>query len=322
MMTRKLFLGCVGLLGSAAVCCAQMQHPVLGYIPEGGAIRTMYGIPASGFIGGAAVSDANLDHIAVAAGGNFALGLTVDSGVPVVIGLQGPAQSSTVRGAAGGASRIVLSPRGSAALVGNFAAGSIQLISGLPDAPVVTRTLDASIVAGNSPVIAVSDDGQWVVTGSASGVYAYGPSGQPILLPVSGNVTAVAFLGGKQDIVATTSSAVTLVADIGGAAAPTSLFATPPGTPEPPDSPLAISVSADNNHVVVVVPTGAIGHINIAAGSVTGANCDCAPVGLFSLGGTVFRLTGMDGGAAKVFDASNDSVWFIPQALEVAGGAQ
>ena len=144
---------------------------------------------------------------------------------------------------------------------------------------------------------------------------------QPIALPLSGVVTALAFLNGKQDIVATTSTTVTLVADIGGALSATVLFGAPPGTPPPPESPIALTISADNNHVVLLEPSGGIGHINVATGAVTVADCECTPAGLFSLGGSLFRVTGIYNGAAKLFDAATDGVWFVPQILEVAAGA-
>jgi hypothetical protein len=322
IMKRAFILGCFGLAGSGAACWAQVQNPVLGYVPDGGSIRTMYGIPASGAIGPAASVARDLAHIALAPGGDFAVAVTADNGQPVVVSLGGnAAQISSVMGAAAGADNVVLSPGGSVAVVLTSSSGAIQVLSGLPGSVTVTRNIDTSLAGGTPVALAVSDDGQWVVGASASGVYAYGPSGQTIPLPVSGAVTALAFLNGKQDIVVTTSTTVTLIADIGGAVAPTVLFAPPPGTPPPPESPMALAVSADNNHVVLVEPSGGIGHINRATGAVSIADCQCAPTGLFSLGGSVFRLTGVDGGAAKVFDASSDSVWFVPQALEIAQGS-
>ena len=319
-MQRKFFLGCVGLIGSAAACWAQVQRPVLGYMPEGGSIRTIYGLPASGAIGPAAALARDLAHAAVAPDGSFAVAVTADGGQPVVVAVGGSAmQVDTVQGTLGGADRVVLSPRGSAALVGN-SSGAFQVITGLPSAGVVKLKLDSSIIGAAA---AIGDDGQWVVSTTAGGVTAYGRGGESIPIPISGAVTAVAFLQGKQDIVVTTASEVTMIADIAGAANRTTLFAPPPGTPAPSESPIAVAMSADNNHLVLVEPSGGIGHINLTTGAVTVVDCQCAPEGLFSLGGAVFRLTGINGGAAQVFDASSDSVWFVPLALEAAaGGAQ
>jgi len=300
-----------------------MQSPVLGYMPDDGSIRTIYGMPASGAIAPPVATARDLAQISVAPGANFAVAVTADNGQLVVVALgPGEAQMKSVMGAASGADRVVLSPTGSAALVGSSSGSTFQVIAGLPSAATVSRNLDASLVNG-AAAVAISDDGQWVVSASADAVIAYGPAGESIPLPVSGAVTALAFLNGKLDIATTTASAVTMITDIGGAANATTLFALPPGAPEPPESPIALTMSADNNHLVLVEPSGGIGHINLTTGAVTVADCQCAPTGLFNLGGSVFRLTGINGGAAKVFDASSDSVWFVPQALEVAaGGAQ
>jgi hypothetical protein len=312
-MQRKLFLGYLGLVGSAVCCWAQMQIPVLGYMPDGGSIRAIYGIPASGTIASPVATARDLAQVSVAPGANFAVAVTADNGQPVVVALgAGAVQLNSVFGAVNGADRVVLSPRGSAALVGSSSRSTFQVITGLPAAATVSRTIDASVV-NDATAVAISDDGQWVVSASADGVNAYGPAGQSIPLPVSGAVTALAFLSGKLDVATTTASTVTMIGDIGGAVNATILHSVPPGTP----------MSADNNHLVLVEPSGGIGHINLTTGAVTVADCQCTPTGLFNLGGGVFRLTGINGGAAKVFDASSDSVWFVPQALEVAaGGAQ
>lgn len=320
-MKRIVTLGCLALVGSAASCWAQVNTPVLGSVPDGGTVRTMYGIPASGVLGPAASISRDLMHTVAAPSGSFAVGVTADGGQPVVMTLSGnEAKLASIMGAAAGADGVVLSPGGSAGALSDSSSGRIQVLTGLPGAAAVTRSIDPSLGGGVPSAIAVSDDGQWVVGASNAGVYAYGPSDQAILLPVEGTVTALAFLSGKHDIVTTTSTTVTMIADISGAPAPTILFAAPPGTPPPPESPVALTLSADNNHVVLVEPSGGIGHINRATGAVTIADCQCVPEGLFSLGGAVFRVTSVNGGAVKVFDASSDSVWFVPQALEVAQG--
>jgi hypothetical protein len=319
IMTRKLLVGCIGLAGSALTGWAQVQSPVLGYVPDGGSVRLMLGIPASGTIGAAVPAASQLAQTAVAPSGRFALAVTGDGQAVVAILGGAEAQLQPIADAIAGADRISLSPSGTSAVLLNSSNGSAQVISGLPNAAIVARSITFSASPSS---LAVSDDGEWVVAVSGEGAIAYGPSSQPAPLPVEGAVSALAFLNNSRDVVTTTASAVTLISDVSGSASAVTLHAAAADAPAPTESPIAIAVSADNNHIVLMEPSGWIGHLNRATGAISVTDCQCAPTGLFSLGGSVFRLTGVDGGSAKVFDASTDSVWFVPQALEVAGGAQ
>ncbi|MEQ1946372.1 MAG: hypothetical protein ABL995_04245 [Bryobacteraceae bacterium] len=322
-MTKNFFLGFVGLVAPASLCVAQVQTPLMGVAPDGGALRPMYGMPSSGSLGRPMPAPGNLNHSAVAPGGSVAIGVTPEEGRPVVVKM-GPdgAKFAEIPGAAQGADHVCLSPKGSAALLLNSATGVAQVVSGLAAEAAVGRSLDFS-GATTLHATAVSDDGAWVVASTDAGVIAYGPQGQTVTLPVAGAVTALTFLNSSLDVVATTATEVTLISEINGLANAQALYAGAADAPPPPESPIAIAVSEDNNHVVLIEPSGGIGHINRATGAVTVADCQCAPAGLFSLGGTVFRVTAVDGGSAKVYDAVTDSVWFVPQALDLTdGGAQ
>ncbi|MEQ1884313.1 MAG: hypothetical protein ABL967_04575 [Bryobacteraceae bacterium] len=321
-MTKNLVLGFVGLVAPAALCMAQMRTPLMGVAPDGGALRPMYGIPSSGSLGHPMPAPGSVHHSAVSPTGTVAIGVTPEEGKPVVIRM-GPdgAQFVDIPGAAQGADRVCLSPSGSAALLVNSATGAAQVVVSMAGEPAIGRSLNLSGVTLQAT--AVSDDGAWVVASSDGGVIAYGPEGQPATLPVEGTVTALTFLHGRLDVVATTATTVTLISEINGLANAQALYAPPPDAPPPLESPVSIAVSEDNNDVVLMEPSGGIGHINRKTFAVTVADCHCAPAGLFGLGGTVFRVTSVDDGSAKVYDAATDSIWIVPQALKATdGGAQ
>jgi hypothetical protein len=61
--------------------------------------------------------------------------------------------------------------------------------------------------------------------------------------------------------------------------------------------------------------------VDLSSGVVASVDCACAPEGLFAMGGSVFRLTGLNPGALKLFDASTGDVWFTPLPSS-AGGPQ
>lgn len=306
----------------------QIGGPVLGYLPDGGSLRTMYGLPAAGAVGAALNTGRALTVSAVSPSQNFALGVAADTGeLLLVIPSAGGsvAAVSSVSGAAAGASRIVLSPDGTAAAAWFSSTGYIQVIRGLPGSPAV-REINASFLGANPAALAVSDDGWWVAGAWAQGLYAFGPWGQLTALPAEGAVTALSFFHRRADIaVATATQAVTIV-DIGGSAVPTVVWSIPadPAQPAAPaSSALGMGVSFDNNSVVMTSSSGGLVTINLAAGTSARADCGCVPAGIFGLGGSVFRISGLNSGAVKVFDTATGDVWFVPlAATSTVGGHQ
>jgi len=309
----------------ASAAWGQIGGPVLGYLPEEHSLRTMYGFPAAGSVGTALNTGRALTVSAVSPSQNFALAVASATGelLLVVPRANGSAAAvSPVSGATAGASRIVVSPDGSAAASWFSSTGHIQVIGGLPGSPAVSD-IDASFLGANPASLAVSDDGQWVAGAWAQGLYAFGPSGQVTVLPVDGPVTALSFFHRRADIALATATQAVTIADIGGGAVPTVVWSAPvdPAQPAAPaGSVLGTGVSFDNNSVVLAWSSGGLVTINLAAGTSARADCGCAPTGIFGLGGSIFRLTGLNYGAVKVFDSATGDVWFVPLGATSADG--
>jgi hypothetical protein len=139
---------------------------------------------------------------------------------------------------------------------------------------------------------------------------------------VDAPVTALSFFHRRADIVLATATQTTTITDIGGSAVSAVVWSIP-DTGAPAGSLLGIGVSFDNNSVVMAWDSGGLLTVNLAAGISAGADCGCAPAGIFGLGGSVFRLTGLNSGALKVFDSATADVWFVPLAASSTdGGAQ
>jgi hypothetical protein len=308
----------------ASAAWGQLGGPVLGYLPDGNSIRTMYGLPAAGAVGSALNAGRALTVSVVSPSQNFALGVAADTGELLLLipSADGSAAAvSSVNGAAAGASGVVLSPDGSAAASWFSSTGHIQVVNGLPDSAAVLD-IDASFLGAAPTALAVSDDGQWVTGAWTQGLYVFGPMGQVTMLPVDAPVTALSFFHRRADIVLVTATQTITISDIGGAALPAMIWSTP-DTGAPTGSLLGIGVSFDNNSVVMAWDSGGLITVNLAAGTSAGADCGCAPAGIFGLGGSVFRLTGLNAGALKVFDSATGGVWFVPLAASSAdGGAQ
>jgi hypothetical protein len=72
-------------------------------------------------------------------------------------------------------------------------------------------------------------------------------------------------------------------------------------------------------------------NINVATDAANIVDCGCSPSGVYSLGGSIFRLTGTGGPPRsalersgprtdlKLFDAAAGAVWIVPPALAAKG---
>ncbi len=322
MTMRRTNLVRLAIFGALAVrASAQVQGPVIGYLPDNGGLRTLYGIPAAGWVGDAVPTDRALSLIEISP--DESRGLAIDAATGALM-LLAPATGVTtnVSGAAAGADRIVFSPSGTAAALWFSASGHIQVISGLAAVPSV-RDVDASSIGGDPTGLAVSDDGQWVAGAWPSGVYSFGLSGTAAVLPVAGPAEALCFFHGRADVAVITASQVVIITDIGGAVVPNVLYSKPAdsGSGAPAEVALGFAVSFDNRYLSIASNLGSLATFDLTAGSSAGGNCNCTPTGLAGMGGSVYRLTGLNGTAVKVFDASTNDVWFVPLAAPVTANA-
>jgi hypothetical protein len=319
---RRTNLVCVLIFGALAVrASAQVTGPVMGYLPDNGALRTLYGIPGSGWVGAAVAPDRALTLIEMSPDQSRALAVAADTGALMMLA---PATGVTthVNGAASGADRIVFSPSGTAAALWFSADGHIQVVSGLAGTPAV-RDIDASLLGGAPAGLAVSDDGQFVAGAWSSSVYAFGPAGPASALPVAGPAEALCFFHGRSDLAVITATQVVILPGIGGVVTPNVVYTKPgdSGNGAPVEVAVGFAVSFDNRYLSIAGNLGALATFDLTAGTSAGGNCDCSPSGLAGMGGALFRLNGVSNGALKVFDASTNDVWFVPLAAPVATAA-
>jgi hypothetical protein len=83
------------------------------------------------------------------------------------------------------------SPHGHSAILMSTSAGRLQIVSGLPDAPVIVREVDAGLLPEPLRALAVSDDASCVLLSSPEAVYRLSATGWT---SVVSTVTAVASL--------------------------------------------------------------------------------------------------------------------------------
>jgi hypothetical protein len=318
-MTMRLFIFSTLLAGASF---AQVGGPILGYVPEGDTIRSMYGLPAAGAIG-PQIAEGGWARTAISPTQNFVLATSANNGEVLLVNLVKPSVTS-IPGVNANPDILAISPSGASAALWFPLTSRLQIVTGLPDSPSV-RIVDASFLNSSPLSIAVTDDGQWAVGLWSSGVYAFGT--QVIPLQTDPGVRALAFFHNSHNLTLATSARATMIADVGGANQPSTLFDYSAQSL----SPRAIGASFDNQVAVVADAAGKLVNINIAARGANTVDCGCSPTGLYSLGASVFRLNGTSRTGAsrtgstqdlKVFDAAAGAVWIVPPALSEVKGAR
>ena len=304
---------------------AQVGGPILGYVPDHAAIRTMYGLPAAGAIGGAIATGREFAQIGISPQQNFAIATTADTGSVVIVDTV-KASVTAIEGVSPNPDVLAVSPGGTAAALWFTSLGRMQVVTGLPASPSVA-TVDAPYLDSTPTAAAVSDDGQWAVGVWSAGVYAFGISAKIMPLQTDPGVVSLAFFHNNHNLAIATASRATSITDVGGANQVSVLH----DYSQQALLPKGIGVSFDNQRVLVADAAGKLANISVAGSNADIVDCGCSPSGVYGLGDALFRLngTGPSGtnrsGPApelKLFDAAAGSVWIVPPALSETGGRQ
>jgi hypothetical protein len=318
MRPRFLLVACC--LGAALISIssafAQVGAPQLGWIPDGTRIRPVYGIPAAAAVGAPIPADHDFSQIAASPARNYVL-VAADTGTVSIYTTEHGLVP--LDGASAAPDFMVLSPRGSSAALWFSSPNRLQVVTGLPNAPAI-RQVDVSFLGSAPRALAISDDGAWVAgtwtLAENASAYAFGPSGEVTPLPVE-SATALAFFQGTHSLAAAGASGVQMVTGVESFAVVSSLLASADSSLQP----AGVATTSDNRTLVLADHSGSVTSIDIASGAATASDCGCQPAGLFGMGPSAFRLTGLDGGAFKLFDAARGEILFAPLALTETEGA-
>jgi len=286
----------------------KIAGPSAGFVfdPSAHALRRIQGIPGAALVGapvdfGFAVSAAyvapRLDSVFVLAGAGRAhlFRLTADA----------PAERAVDSLAA--PLRVVFSPSGTAAAL--YSPGSVQVIKGLPDAPVVAATMS---LRGNPrprrplpDTLAISDDAAYLLYAAGGPIELIGVAGDSRQVIDGAAGSLAAFAPGSHDAAVIHSGKLTLFQDIAGAAYERSF----PGIA----APSALAFSPDAQKLFVASATGrTVTTIQVATGGRSALACDCAPSALIPMG-SVFRLNELGAEPLWLLDtASERGLVFVP----------
>jgi hypothetical protein len=303
----KIFVSICLAASSLYGQAGKLGAPALGFAfdQSAHALRRIQGIPGASLVGspvefGIAVSAAyvapRLDSAFVLAddGRMHLFGLTADVPVERTIDLQGSPL------------RVVFSPSGSAAAL--YSAGSLQVIQGLPDAPVVAANIRLRINPRSGRAVpdalAISDDGAYLLYSTGGPIEMIGVAGDSRRVVASGTGSLAAFAPGGHDAAIIDSEKLVLFQDIAGAATERRFAGLA--------TPSALAFSTDSQKLFVASATGrAVTTIQVASGDRAALACDCAPAALIPMG-SVIRLTELGNEPLWLLDTASDRVVFVP----------
>ncbi len=165
---------------SGSAPAASMGQPVLGYVTQssGVRLRAILGVPGSAELSAALPLPGNVTRVYAAPGQAYALAERLGDD-PAVVALQSgnALPPAPLAGAIRLPDLVAFSPTGQAALLYSAAAG-LQVITSLPGAPQIARTVSASTLPAGIQGAAVSDDGSAVLLAAAGGAYQLLGGGQ------------------------------------------------------------------------------------------------------------------------------------------------
>ena len=314
-MKLRLF-GILGAIGCVAFGqTGTVAGPSAGYVfdPAVKAVRQIRGIPGAATLGDAIDLGIAASAAAVSPRGDLAA-VTADDGTLHLFRLNnGTAVERPVNNLMTGAFSVRFSPSGTAAAL--YQPGSVQVLRGLPDAPVVAATFpapqaaDAVMVSGihsyrvTGAAIAVSDDGAYVLFGRAGAIDLLSATGGRKLADAHAGF-AVAFAPGSHDAAVVTGGTLSVFQDVAGASTRRDF----PGA----TATSGLAFSADGGKVLLAGPE-AVTVLDRATGDRKLAGCDCRIVSVAPMG-TVFRLNELGSGPLWLLDptATEPKVLFVP----------
>lgn len=182
---------------TSAGAAQPMQAPMLGFAYASGVteVRVINGVSGASTQGSALNLPSNVTGISFSPRQNSAL-VAVSGGGPVgVISFQTaqPGPLMTISGAISQPDIIAFSPTGAAAALYSASEGHLQVVTGLPSSPQVTRDLTSAQFPANPQALAIADDGVTLLEGTSDNSIYLLSGNSPQLLENVSALGAIAF---------------------------------------------------------------------------------------------------------------------------------
>ncbi len=190
------------IVAGLASAAGTLSGPVAGYVTDSSRtqLRTIFGVPGALSYGDPLALPDGVTQVRLAPGQDFAL-VESANGAPGVLFLKAGAvdHMATIDGAMASADWVAFSPGAGSALLYSAAAGRLQVIDGLPNAPSVALNLDAAMLPEQPAMGAVSDDGSLVLVAGASSLYRVSSGGATQVVLSVGGILSVTVLRNGTD---------------------------------------------------------------------------------------------------------------------------
>jgi hypothetical protein len=327
MFVRNFAL-CLGLTLAGAPCFAQssLTGPLLGrfFDPHIHAIRPILGIPGSAVVGGAIGVGFPMITAAISPQQGYALGISHDGAVDVIAFAASGPTVQVVQDTEGTPDRIVISPGGASAALYYGFANSVQILTGLPNAPQVIRQVDISSLPNAPNMEAISDDGTLLLEGVREGVSGSAPHGEVFLftsdntaprsIAVVQNASALTFVPQSSGalIADNLAGSIMMVQNVASGANIAWTF-----TSQQLPAPDSVRASADGQSVLVGASTsGTVAILDASGANAVIVACGCEPSELHPLNTTssIYQITEPANGLLWILDAnaSYPRIAFVP----------
>jgi hypothetical protein len=300
----------------AAVLDAQPQGtingPVAGYVFDKAAhaLRPVLGLPGASLLGSPIKWRYRVDQAYIAPQLDSAVGVTPEGAFHLFRVRDGLVTETAVGGLAlaGSPYTVAFSPSGNS--VALYAGNRVQLITGLPDSPVVGGSIDLT-ATGVPSAIAVSDDARLLLMSVSNSIRffeSYADMGK--LIDTAPGALVAFSAGGHDAAVADSGAGVVLFRDLAGSGA--SQVIAPPDENGAAFS--ALAFSADGKALFLATAGAqAVTQLDLSDGTRSRMACNCSPTALARMG-SVFRLTELAGDPLWLLDAPESAprIVFVP----------
>jgi len=326
-MTRTIWSSVLVMALAAALTAGQQDSarisgPVLGYVldREAAALRPVFGIPGAATLGPQLDLGGEIHRSTIAQEAGYALAAVgAERRVRLIRDLEGERSSTLLADVPPEPEGMLLSPAGSAAAL--VYGDSVAVVTGLPGAPVVSRTFERATLLAGARIWAISDDGAHLLLSAPEAVYLLDAEGGWRFLLSTGRTAAAAFLAGSAEVVIA-DAAWNRVAWIRASGEVIPLAGDAEGILDP----VAVGVSRDNRRVFVAnAGSRAVAVLDLAGGPASLVACQCELTGLERMqGNAVFRLSDPTADPMWVFDgdAREARVVFVPAVVQAVSPAE
>ena len=285
----------------------KLARPSMGFVfdPSTHTLRRIEGIPGAALVGSAVDFGFALSAAVVAPRLDSAFVMGADGGVHL-FRLTADAPQELAVDSLGARLEVFYSPSGTAATL--LSPGSVRVIKGLPDSPVVGPPI--SLRPNGRPQrvptnLAVSDDGAYLLYGADGPIELIGVAGDRRHVAGGAAGAIAAFAPGGHDAAVINEAKLILFQDIAGAATERSFAGIV--------APSALAFSQDGQKLFVASSAHqSVATVQVATGDRSALPCECDVRALIPMG-SLFRLNELGTEPLWLLDTASDrALVFVP----------